>query len=283
MTPDLIQNIKKCSKMKVKLKEEQLLPIREAYQNSFSFEELSSIGGSGEIEYDNFLRYEYCVKHLGNPVGEGSSRVVFTLTDGYVLKLAIRNNNTDCNIGEGIGEEQNRQEYELYKENDSPILPKILYCDKHYYFLVCESVLPAKKEDFEKILGIPFTIFYGQNSKKVTDPNSPNQGDETIGFNKYFDGSKENVKYAEGPTIMDILEYFESNYVDEAEYYDEDYEEVIKSCEWLQELEEFIMNTGITDFTSLGNFGVVNRDGKEQIVILDTGLNLETWGNYYWS
>ena len=269
--------------MKISIKENQLLKLREGFQNSFSFETLSSIGGSGNIEEDNNARYEYCVKHLGEPVGEGSSRVVFTLTDGHILKLARKNSCTVAYITDGVGEEQNKQEYEIYKEMNTPILPKILYCDRNYYYMVCESVLPAKKEDFEKILGIPFNLFYAQNSEKVTDENSPNKGDVTIGFNKYFDGSKEGVKYAEGVTIMDVLEYFEANYVDESEYYDEEIENVIKSCEWLQELEEFIMNSDVTDFASLGNFGIVNRDGNPYIVLLDTGLNLDIWENGYWT
>lgn len=269
--------------MKIRIKENQLLKLREGFQNSFSFETLSSIGGHGNIEDDNNARYEYCIKHLGEPVGEGSSRVVFTLTDGHVLKLARKNPYTFGNVSDGVGEEQNKQEYEVYKEMDTPILPKILYCDKNYYYMVCESVLPAKRVDFEKILGIPFDTFYTQNSKKVTDEKSANKGDITIGFNKYFDNLVTDKSYAEGVTVQDVLEYFESNYVDESEYYDEDIESVIKSCEWLQELEEFIMSSNVTDFSSLGNFGIVNRDGNPYIVLLDTGLNLDIWENGYWT
>ena len=110
--------------MKISIKENQLLKLREGFQNSFSFETLSSIGGSGNIEEDNNARYEYCVKHLGEPVGEGSSRVVFTLTDGHILKLARRSPYSAAYMIDGVGEEQNKQEYEVYKGMDTPILPK---------------------------------------------------------------------------------------------------------------------------------------------------------------
>ena len=122
--------------MKVILDEKQLLPLAEAYQNSFSFEALSSIGGSGNIEEDNYDRYDYCVKYLGQPFAEGTSRVVFTLTDNFVLKLAKVDDYAGNMASEGTGEEQNKHGYELYQEIDNPLLPRILYCDKNYYYMI---------------------------------------------------------------------------------------------------------------------------------------------------
>jgi len=249
--------------MKVKLKEEQLKLLGEGYQNSFSFEELSSIGNEK-------MRYEYCVKHLGNPIGEGSSRVVFTLTDNHVLKLAFKNQYFS-NLANGVGEKQNEQEFSLYNEFNTPILPKVLYCDKNYHYIVCENVLPAEPEDFEKILGIPFYHWYKQNST----------GNETIGFNKYFKNiKKENELYNE-VSVLDVLEYLESNYAVDEPMYDEKIEYLIHSTTWFKELEEFVSESGISDYSDIENFGMVNRNGKEMIVLLDTGLNLNTWYKYY--
>ena len=49
----------------------------------------------------------------------------------------------------------------------------------------------------------------------------------------------------------------------------------------MKELKTFIMNTQIGDLTKPDNYGIVNRDGKPMIVILDAGMNLENWETYY--
>lgn len=265
--------------MKVILKESQIKLINEAFQNNFSFEMLSSIGINVGIEEGNKMRYEYCIKYLGEPVGEGSSRVVFTLSDNYVLKLAYKN--PYCfGVGDGAGEEQNKREYRIYKETETPLLAKILYCDKNYFFMVCENVVPAEEVDFEKILGIPFSRTWVQNSQK--EPRSDGKkGDTTIGFNKYFDNIKGHEEEYQGETLYDILSYIEYSYAMDEPGYDEEIEEIISNSEWLMDLVEFVSWTGTTDFCSVENFGIVNRDGKPAIVLIDTGLDLETWNNNY--
>ena len=270
--------------MKVVLNENQLLPIREAFQNSFSFETLSSIGLNVDIEDGNRMRYEYCVKHLGEPIGKGSSRVVFTLSDNYVLKLAFNNPNAP-GVGEIAGIEQNKREYNVYKELDSPLLAKILYCDKNYFFIVCENVIPAEETDFEKYLGIPFSRTWKQNSQKepVYDAESGEfkNGDTTVGFNKYFDNIKREGELYGGETVYDILNYIDANYVLDEPMYDENIEEEINNSKWLTDLVDFVDATGTSDFCNIENYGIVNRDGKPMIVLLDTGLDLDVWEDIY--
>ena len=35
------------------------------------------------------------------------------------------------------------------------------------------------------------------------------------------------------------------------------------------------------DITRISSWGVVNRDGKEKLVLVDFGLNKQVWNNYY--
>jgi hypothetical protein len=270
--------------MKVTLNENQLLPIREAFQDSFSFETLSSIGLNTNIRKGNNMRYDYCVKHLGEPVGEGSSRAVFTLSDSHVLKLAF-NNPYAMRASDMAGIEQNKREYNLYKEIDSPLLPKILYCDKNYFYMVCESVVPAEEIDFEKFLGIPFYRVWKQAS--IKEPaydivaGKIKNGDKTVGFDKYFDNLKNNIEVYNDETVYDILNYIDANYVNDEPMYDENIEEIIRNSKWLTDLVDFVESTGTSDFCNLENFGIVNRDGNPMIVILDTGLDLDIWEDIF--
>jgi len=64
-------------------------------------------------------------------------------------------------------------------------------------------------------------------------------------------------------------------------YYDEVYEDIINSSEWLSQFRDFVMYTGMSDLCQVGNFGMVNRNGKPTLVILDSGLNLDIWDKYY--
>lgn len=268
--------------MKVVIKEHQLLPIHEAYQNSFSFGVLSKICSLHNLKGDNDVRYEYCVKHLGEPVSEGSSRAVFNLSDNYILKLAFNNPYMSYSVSVGAGQAQNKIEFETYKklpEDFSSLVARILYCDKNYNFMVCENVVPAEEIDFEKILGIPFTNVWRQNSFKTAE--NDNEGDETIGYNKYFDNIKGEWEEYNGPSVYDILCYIETNYVLEEYSYDEEIEEIIRNSEWFTKLVDFVEFTQTSDFTSVENFGIVNRNGKTTLVLLDYGMNMDMWEKYY--
>ena len=268
--------------MKVVINEHQLLPIYEAYQNNFSFETLSKICSVNNLRGDNDVRYEYCVKHLGEPVSEGSSRVVFSLSDNYILKLAFNNPYMTYSVSVGAGQAQNKIEFETYKklpDDLSSLVARILYCDKNYNFMVCENVVPAENVDFEKILGIPFTNIWRQNTSKTSE--NDNVSDETIGYNKYFDNLKGEYEEYEGPSVYDILCYIETNYVLEEYSYDEEIEEIIRNSEWFTKLVDFVEFTQTSDFTSVENFGIVNRNGKPTLVLLDYGMNMDMWEKYY--
>lgn len=114
--------------------------IREFMQPSFSWETFKKIQPKQRISY--------CYEHLGDPIGEGSDRIVFDYDDDKVLKLASGYNTT-----------QNKDEVDvvLNQEPNNPLLPKIYdYDAENFTWILTERVLSATEEDFERILGVPF-------------------------------------------------------------------------------------------------------------------------------
>jgi hypothetical protein len=257
--------------MKIIIKENQVKLLNEAMGSSFSFEELSS-------KMRPYEMYAYCIEHLGRPIGQGSSRCVFQLTDNHVLKLAFCDFNK-C-VRNGAGEAQNKVEYERFLKFNSPLLPRVIYCDRNYHYIVCEQLLPAKNEDFEKILGIPFFNYWTHNS--IKEPHDYRNGDKTIGFNKYFDDNIEHNEPFHGFCFYDIVDYMSYKYVDKDEGYDDErYNKFIENSEWFSELLRLIKEANLCDFASKANYGLVNRDGKPTLVLSDAGLSLDVWSDYY--
>ena len=256
----------------IKINESQKKRLFEAYKEGFSLETLTMIADSAFAEEDNSIpQMRYCTQWLGYPDSMGSSRAVYTLNDNMVLKLAY---------GERYfaGIDQNRAEYEVFQQVDSPLLARIFYHDKNFTYLVSESVLPCTEEDFEKILGIPFYHTYYQNTPKV--PNSSDNGDAEIGFNKYFDKLKQPFESSE-LSMSDIFTYIECNYVTDEPYYDKNAHDAINNSQWLKDFVNLVIDTKMSDFVSIENFGMVNRDGKPMIVVLDSGLNMDVWEKHY--
>lgn len=118
------------------------LVLNEAQDDTFSFDELNNIRSFAK-------RVEYCKMHLGNPIGRGSSRVVFQLDDEKVLKLAMNRK----------GVAQNNVEYDKYAETYN-VTPKLYNCANDDTWIVTEYVLPAKRQDFMECLGIDFDTFF---------------------------------------------------------------------------------------------------------------------------
>lgn len=259
----------------VKINESQRRRLFEAYTEGFSFENLSIMGaGFGDNDgSDN--QYKYCCHYLGEPVGKGTSRVIFTLGDNTVLKLAY--GKRDAGIA------QNRNERWLFEKTKSPILARVYASDEDgFTWLVSESVLPARPEDFEKVFGIPYTSEYKQKSIPMKRGFDDNKGDIDIGFDKYFD----NIKYygelrEDEVNIRNIFGYMTDKIIKKRGYFNPRLTEVIRNSEWLKELGNLMSKTEICDVVNMNNYGIVNREGKEQIVILDSGFNLNVGAKYY--
>ena len=120
---------------------------------------------------------------------------------------------------------------------------------------------------------------------EVQNYNGKKNSDYTIGYDKYFDGDKgwhETYYHNDRMTsLYEVLCYIEANYVLDEGYYDKDFEEIIDNSEWLTNFRDFIEETRMSDFCQIQNFGMVNRDGKPTLVILDSGLNLDVWEEHY--
>ena len=146
--------------------------IHEAMEAGFSVQDLKNAlmndlqGVKDSSDYKDkigyFLEggYKYCVKMLGDPIGDGSSRAVFQIDDTRVLKLATNMK----------GVAQNKAEVMVYQQAPDKNFMPIVYNDsdmEDYFYIISEYVLPANEEDFEKVLGIPF----GTLVKIISDNN----------------------------------------------------------------------------------------------------------------
>jgi len=129
-------------KVIVLTEEQQSRILNEATDGKFSTDELESIR-----TYAGKVRY--CKEHLGQPIGNGSSRMVFQIDDERCLKLAKNEKGTA----------QNRVESEGWKQRYD-IFPRIFSADyDNDMWIECEYVLPAKRSDFKACLGVTFDEF----------------------------------------------------------------------------------------------------------------------------
>lgn len=259
--------------------------INEAIDKEFSYNELDNIKSFRE-------RFNYCTKHLGHGIGQGSSRIVFQIDDEKVLKLAK-------NTG---GLYQNKWEWNFYKNlNNLEILPEVYTCSDDYAYIVSDYVLPAKKKDFKKILGILWNDF----EKKILMPVF-----HAIELDEMYKGN--NKKY------VSQKNYFENNWPDilnnkfliSIDKYDEiipvsekAHKQIIKTIlspvvkycthigemNFLKSLMTYCKAEGVawSDLVGLNNWGISNKNGKLHLVLLDSGWTSETmdalrksWDNY---
>ena len=140
------------------LSDGQVTRLSEAADKYFSSNDLDGMSSSSELitkpRSDNRKEHkarishfkllkDYCVKHLGNPIASGSSRLVFQIDDEKVLKLAYNS----------AGIAQNKEEA-LWDKQQYNFIPKIFQIGKNYEWIVCEYVLPAEFDDFKHCIGI---------------------------------------------------------------------------------------------------------------------------------
>jgi len=220
--------------MKIYITEEQNKKLFEARMDGFRLDIFVSVKSFAE-------RVRYCEQMLGSPIGNGSSRIVFQLDDYSVLKLAKNQK----------GVAQNLEEIKLGTEPYLSSFPKILNGsdENNGLWIISEAVLPAKANDFRKVLGMPFKdiqeFIWG-----VVVGNSR-------GYNKYAD-KKVHELYAKYEENDDVMELFNDLY----ELY----------CGF---------DNDIGDLKRICNWGMCNRDGVTRIVILDVGFSGEIRDKYY--
>lgn len=187
-------------------------------------------------------RVAYCKKYLGSPVGNGSSRVVFQIDDETVLKLAKNQ--------KGVG--QNESEYR--KGNDyysRDWFPRVYNGSdgNNFMWIVSEYVIPAKADDFRKVIGVPF-----RDVQEFTMALSKSHG-------RYADNRSYNI-------VRNMYDKYEQN---------DDAIDVFNTLHMM--MADYEMEIG--DFTRITNWGLTLRDGKETLLPLDAGFTADVFNKYY--
>ena len=249
-------------------KQERLLhrlTIREFMQQGFSFETFMNMTNPSE-------RYEYCYQYLGEPIGEGSSRVVFEVDDAQVIKLAIGKYDAGC--------EQNKAEYELFQSIQSPLLTKVLYHAEDFSWIISERVIPCKEVDFYKVLGLPYLPY---SSEEYVDDAYEFGHQNLLGYRGYttdkINGNDKSISYSQVRNVMRKMLQGQGDMVKDnfpVEY------KIITTHPWFQELYNLCENYFLS-IDDLGHFnlGLTMRNNKPTIVILDSGFTDEIGDKYY--
>lgn len=155
------------------MKEQVEESIRSLPGKSFNMREFKAIKSSKEI---SAYVHETLEPISNNEFEEGSSRKVFILSSGKVLKLAKidydeYSGHYDDDTDEWVSDEdpqssndkgaaQNEAEFNIYRHASAEIkqiLPRVYDYDKDFYWLISELVKPLKSEEwavFEKLSGV---------------------------------------------------------------------------------------------------------------------------------
>ena len=221
--------------MEVLISENQYKNLFEAAMPGFRLDVLRSSGS-----FANMVKY--CNKMLGQPIGIGSSRIVYQLDDETVLKLA--------RDPKGIA--QNKEEIKIGLESGLEFVPKIFNGtdERNGIWIISEFVLPATKGDFRKVFGIKFDDIYKFVYHLQLSKNPGFEGmHHTYCVNAIYDDYSWCVN---GTRLLKEIESLFNNY-----------------------------NSLVHDLTSIENWGMCRRNGKTYMVILDSGCSREIYNAFY--
>lgn len=133
-----------------------------------------------------------------------------------------------------------------YYKDDMSIFSKVFQTADDYSWIVSEYVLPAKEQDFRHCLGMSFNEW-----KRVVltmqNQHRHKTNTQLILSRKEFDKLCEKI-----PMIYELNDFIGS-YSDFA----------------------------VDDLYNIKNYGLTQRKGKPQLVILDSGLSYDIYNNYY--
>lgn len=211
--------------------------------NEFSFETLKSMNWENWQELDAYC--QRCGLHM---LGNGIGRNVYALDDNLVIKVA--RGKYDQNEGEVFA-------YRNMSDELKEMIPCIFDYDKKHIrpmWIISEQVLPAKYADFKKLLGIDFGSY--TSSQDIKDMEN-----DLKTYEKYPNGK------GNGLDLMMFLEDYGENNISL-------YMNDLKHNQWLNALCK-MLNQGFVSYYELENienWGLVQRNGKPVIVILDTGM-----------
>lgn len=224
-------------------------PLLDNVGHTFSIDTLKTMDWKNGSEL-----IQYCESCNLYKLGEGASRVVFQIDDEKVIKIE-----KDKRFGT---EQQNDQEVNAYRkcdDNMKEFVPIIYEWDKNHIYpmwIIAEQVLTATYADFQKILGIDFGSY--TSSADIAQMKQDMQN-----YSKY--PGKTINKYSFN--LMDFLEAYGEN--DLELYYDQ-----IKTNPWLKELFILLQRHIVCywELENIQNWGLVQRNGKPKLIILDIGI-----------
>jgi len=246
--------------MKYIINENQYLLLKEYMQDGFSYETLSSLPTSNK-------KYKYCCKYLGEPVGRGIARAVFDVDEETVLKINISSYHDNSNQNEWNNVAKLSAKFDIF--------PKYYKHADDFSWITCESVLPMDMADCEVILGIPFCTnshseIYGWNpdyEKYIVNEIRDNVTLE--GFIWWAEQRAWHSKYLSGKLEI-IFKHFTDKEIRKINL---KFMALMKgpNGKWFKDLYKYIIMTGGSSDLHKGNFGMARRNGKEVLVIIDSG------------
>ena len=208
--------------------------LNEAAMPGFNLQTLSSIKSFAG-------RLKYCKQMLGPSFGSGSSRIIFEIDDEKVLKLAKNK--------KGVAQ----NEFEEQTSRYGSMVVHVFDCDDNYMWLVEENCVPAKEEDFERLIGLPFETYC-----------------DLIRFyyNRYCRNGRQTYLFTMTTDEADAL-------VDRL-YNEDDYGFVPRIFNLMGDYQ-----LPFGDLTRISTYGMVMRDGSPELVVIDSGLSEEILNTYY--
>lgn len=188
-------------------------------------------------------RVKYCENRL-KKLGAGTSRRVYQIDNEKCLKLAKNRKGIAQNIEEiNLGND-------MYAGS---CFAKVYDYDSNGLFVEMELARRAKESDFERLAGVPFDV-YCDIIVRTAASYLPSNNQSRNWINKSMDDSYEYV--------MDNIDDFE----------------------FINQVIEYMANFQVKaygDLQRLSSYGVVRRDGQEEMVIIDFGLTEDVFNNYY--
>jgi len=144
---------------------------------------------------------------------------------------------------------QNEAENDGYVQSVG-IAAEVYDCHPDYLWIEMQLARPAKKSDFKRLTGYDFN------------------------------------------TMCAWVEYVKSRYVYGRFYRNHDYDELFDSDAFYENfdyslfdmLQDYMSNTGLTatgDLQRISSWGVVSKNGEEELVLIDFGLNDDVFNDFY--
>lgn len=144
---------------------------------------------------------------------------------------------------------QNKAEENSYAI-EAGIGANVYNSDPNGLWIEMELARKVKKSDFKKLLGVSFELV--QNY------------------------------------VLHLASWYSRRGVSYDHQYDDVFDEIdndnYPNWEWFQSLRYYMTDTGLEaygDLTRLSSYGIVTRNGQEEIVLIDFGLDDDVWADYY--